>query len=69
MVKLFSTTIKPHKLWENLPHPSYSPDIAPSDYHLFRSFQSFLDDTECMNYDGVKMAVEEYFASYFSGDL
>ena len=21
--------------WEVLPHPSYSPDQAPSDYHLF----------------------------------
>ena len=23
--------------WEVLPQPPYSPDIAPSDYHLFRS--------------------------------
>ena len=22
--------------WERLVHPPYSPDIAPSDYHLFR---------------------------------
>jgi len=31
-VKRYLETLK----WEVLPHP-YSPDIAPSDYHLFRS--------------------------------
>ncbi|GFW57136.1 mariner Mos1 transposase [Trichonephila clavipes] len=28
--------------WEVLGHPSYSPDIAPSDYYLFRSLQNYL---------------------------
>ena len=23
--------------WDVLPHPPYSPDIAPSDYHSFKS--------------------------------
>lgn len=49
--------------WETLPQPPYSPDIAPSDYHLFRSLQNFLDGNEYVNYEGVQMAVEDYFAS------
>jgi len=32
-------------------HPTYSPDIAPSDYHLFRSLQNSLN--------GVKLASKE----------
>ena len=32
--------------WEKLLHPMYSPDIDPSDYHLFRSLQHFTDGKE-----------------------
>ena len=28
--------------WEVLAHPPYSPDLAPSDYHLFRALKNFL---------------------------
>ncbi|EPB69550.1 hypothetical protein ANCCEY_11356 [Ancylostoma ceylanicum] len=29
---------------ELVPHPPHSPDLAPSDYHVFRSMQSFFAD-------------------------
>ena len=29
--------------WELLPHPPYSPHLAPSDYHLFRSLSNRLN--------------------------
>jgi len=33
VVKTYLETLK----WKVQPHPPYSPDVAPSDYHLFRS--------------------------------
>jgi len=35
VVKKYLETLK----WDVLPHPSYSPDIASSDYWLFRRMQ------------------------------
>ncbi|GFU26131.1 mariner Mos1 transposase [Trichonephila clavipes] len=39
-VKNYLETLK----WEGMPHSSNSPDIAPTDYHLFRSMPQGLVD-------------------------
>jgi histone-lysine N-methyltransferase SETMAR len=49
--------------WEVLPHPPYSPDIAPSDYYLFRSLQHFLNGKIFNNIEDIKIALSGYFAS------
>jgi len=49
--------------WEVLPHPPYSPDIAPSDYHLFLSLQHFLSGKEFKNKDNVHTGMSDFFAS------
>lgn len=43
--------------WEILPHPPYSPDIAPSDFYLFQSLQNFQNEDDVLN------ALTEYFHS------
>ena len=37
--------------WEVLPHPAYSPDIAPSDYYLFRSIAHGLFEQHFTSYE------------------
>jgi histone-lysine N-methyltransferase SETMAR len=48
---------------EVLPHPAYSPDIAPSDYGLFRSMATFLRGRRFETFDEVEAACREFFVS------
>lgn len=48
--------------WEVMAHPPYSPDLAPSDYHLFRSLQNFLNGKTFINDDDLKAHLIQFFA-------
>jgi len=58
-VKTYLETLK----WEVLPHSPYSPDIAPSDYHLFRSMAYGLADQHLRSYEEVKNWIVTWIAS------
>lgn len=48
--------------YELLPHPPYSPDLAPSDYHLFPNLKKHLGGSKFSTKDEVIVAVNDYFA-------
>lgn len=47
--------------WDVLPHPPYSPDLAPSDYYLFRSLNNFLNGKMFKDDDEVKSHLVQFF--------
>jgi [histone H3]-lysine36 N-dimethyltransferase SETMAR len=50
-----------HELgWTTLPHPACSPDLAPSDYHLFGKLKEFLRGNHYGNVDDVKRGVQTW---------
>ena len=49
--------------FEQLNHPPYSPDLAPSDYFLFRNLKSHLRGNRYSNNAEIIHAVESYFDS------
>ena len=48
---------------ELLPHPAYSPDLAPSDYYLFRAIAHFLRGRRFKDREEVEIGCRESFAS------
>ena len=48
--------------WDVLPHPPYSPDLVPSDFHLLRSLQKFLDGENFSGREDIKLTLLQYFA-------
>jgi hypothetical protein len=46
-----------------MPHPAYSPDLVPSDFHLFQAMAHFLHGHSFKPTEDVKMGCCEFFAS------
>ncbi len=49
--------------WETLEHPPYSPDLAPSDYHIFRSMEHNLRNKKFKDEIGLENDVINFFNS------
>ena len=49
--------------WETLPHAPYSPDLAPTDYHIFRSLSNFLREKSFDDVDNLKSDIDFFFQS------
>ena len=45
--------------WEILPHPPYSPDLAPSDYHVFGSVKEQLRGQRFETLEDIRKAVRQ----------
>ena len=58
-VKIYLETLK----WEVLPHPPYSPDIAPSDYHFFRSMAHSLSHQHFHSYEEIGKLIDSWIDS------
>ena len=48
--------------WITIPHPPYSPDLAPTDYHLFRSLSNYLREKQFDEEKDLKVDIANFFA-------
>jgi hypothetical protein len=47
--------------WDVLDHPPYSPDLAPSDFHLFLHLKKYLGGKKFDDYDEVQEEIMTWF--------
>ena len=47
--------------WITIPHPPYSPDLAPTDYHLYRSLSNYLSEKKFNDESQIKMDLVNFF--------
>uniref|UniRef100_A0A8D8YJ64 Mos1 transposase HTH domain-containing protein n=1 Tax=Cacopsylla melanoneura TaxID=428564 RepID=A0A8D8YJ64_9HEMI len=60
--KSATSMAKLHELrWELLPHPPFSPDLAPCDYHLFSNIKKWLGGKKFASNIALIDAVNRYF--------
>lgn len=63
-----------HELgYEVLPHPPYSPDLSPTDFHFFRYLDNFLREKNFLNQDEIENSFRDFIESrdsdFFSGGI
>ena len=61
VVKTYLETLK----WDVQPHPPYLLDLAPSDYHLFRSMSNGLAEQRFTSYENTRKWVDSWKASKY----
>ena len=49
--------------WDTVPHPPYSPDLAPCDYHLFGPLKRFLHNKKFGNVQDINFKFEQFLNS------
>ncbi|KAF2346797.1 hypothetical protein FHG87_022446 [Trinorchestia longiramus] len=49
--------------YETLPHPPYSPDLSPTDCHLFKHLSTFLDGKTFRSKQKVETTFKDFVAS------
>ena len=47
--------------WISIPHPPYSPDLARTDYHLYRSLSNYLREKKLKDESQIKMDLLNFF--------